>query len=64
MAHKYDVHVTALEIEPNRVHIAEELTRRCSLSSHVHMICADASKYRVDGMCRVAGDFDNPVQCL
>lgn len=52
MAAKHGVRVTALEIEPSRVRVADKLVERCGLSSLVHVVCADATKYHAPGMHR------------
>lgn len=49
MAWKYNVHVSGVEIELNRVRTGAELTERCGLSALVNMIGADATKWRTSG---------------
>lgn len=41
LAHSGNIHVTALELQPDQNRLAEELTERCGLSEQIEHLCGD-----------------------
>ena len=60
LAFKYGAHVCAVEIETGRHQLAQSLTDRCHLSSHVTHVLGDASTVDVTQQ----GPFDHFVSWL